>query len=222
MMPVTILSRVLAGLERTYKFKSSQKGAPNDMELDLPIQLVHDLSAEAAMGAGVGPANNGFWIANYGVLHVATGTITTTPDPFNPVTGANGFPSPIDARDLSIWMYDVWGYTSDGTDLSSITLQHYQASTAVGPSNAVGGPQVPQIIFRGTSESRNSILMLSTTSGVIAPRYPFRMLRGEGAATLDSYFKIISAAVGAGTVTNVLQLMLWLGPKGIAPPLFGK
>lgn len=218
-MPDTYLSRILKGLERMYQFPSAQKGAPSDVELDLPIQVVQDVDGLATMGAGVG-RQNGFWLWNVGITHVATGSIIATPNPFLPAVAGNGFPAIIDARDDSIWLYDIWGNSDDIGDVNSVMVSHAHGSIAVGPSNGVGGPQVWQPMFYATASNDSAFTPLSTAR--YFPTWPIRILRNEGGGAADSFMRFRSIADNAGTVTNTMQMMIWLGPKGVSPPVGGK
>ena len=81
-MATSILSRVLQSLQSIYSFPNAQKSAPGDIELDLPIQPVHDVSKLSHIGSALGPLA-GWWIGSTIHTHAAVGTITSTPSPYD-------------------------------------------------------------------------------------------------------------------------------------------
>lgn len=214
-----IFAGVLKGLERIYKFPSAQRGAPSDLELDLPIQCVHDMDSLATMGAGVG-RQNGFWVGGGQHAHVGVGTLITTPDPFNATVAANEFPDPIDARDWSIWIYDVWANADDNADFNYMILSMVQASRARGPWGSGTGSILRRNILDGSVVSDEAVI--GNTVNYNAVPMPFRIMRNEGGGVGDSFLRFVSAAKVAGTCNIAINYNFWLGPKGLAPPLFGK
>ncbi len=215
-MPEPILGPVLKALERLYTFRTAQRGAPDAMELSLPIQPVHNMDRLAAMGSPRG-RQNGFWIGGGQHVHTIVGGLVTTPDPFAPAINTNEYPALVDARDESIWLYDCWMIQNDPADFVIGSLDHVQGSTSRGPWGAGVGAIIDKPLLYGTAVFNEFV----TQTGTLNRWWPFRVLRNEGGGIGDSFLQFNTSAGVGGTLTVTMNYLFWLGPKGIIPPLGG-
>jgi len=132
-MPTRYLSTVLRGLEGIYSFVSSQRGAPEEVELDLPLQLVSDVSRMAEYGTGLGLLN-GWTNAAVNQVHTVTGDILTTINLAAPANALFGWPPTYDRDKFMPWLYGGWGSATEFADfVRAAILIRYQPEL-IGPA----------------------------------------------------------------------------------------
>jgi len=218
------LSTVLRSLERVYRFRSSQRTAPDELELDVPIQVVHDVSRMAQYGTGVGPKNFGFWIAAFQNVHTVTGNLTGTMQLDNPTNSLNGYPDTFSADDFQAWIMRAWMDSTDTGDMAGAQVIMGHSASSIGPTG-VAGVIANDIVVMGDGSapaanadgSGRTIIQNSEPSNWFHRPVPL-LQKEDGSAAL---MKFTSTADGAGTVTVDFNVLFWLGRKGATPPGFG-
>lgn len=210
-----ILGTLLKALERVYRFPSAQKGAPDSVELDLPIQTVHDLSNIAEYGSGLAPINDGFWVFTNRHVHAAGGTLVNTPTPFDtslPV--ANGFPANRGGgiTEMVWWFYNTWCETSSGGNYSSSRDYIVHGSATVGPY-VTGASLQKMLLHYWIGQQEGSCV--EDSDSLVWKQWPIRVLQNPS-STISAYWRCQSVSTGA---TNIdFNMMCWFGPKGILAP----
>jgi len=185
------------------------------MELELPIQLVHEAGREAVVGTGFGGAD-GFWVARDSVTHVAVGTIVTTLFPRAPTNALNGYPETWDQDKKQCWLYGMWGVCTDDADLLAVRNSLVRNFGCIGPSDALGTYPERQLLLYATV-STDSCLLWNSQTPVIP--YPLLMMEPPGHAVSNGPFlRLSSIADGAGTMEIIHNALLWVGAKGTPPP----
>jgi len=221
-VPSRYLSTVLVGLERIYRFRTAQRGAPEEVELDLPIQTVTDVSrlAERGTGIGYGFANAGFWCFTGSTIHVATGNLLVTFVPSNPTFSVNGFPQGgYDPVDFMAWVYGMWMDVNDSVDYKASNMFVQHAPTSVGPTAAT---QViaRQLVVTGdsvaaaTTGAFTTVELAGDAQNVVS--MPFPILQRSRAS--NASIGMNSQSDSSGTVTINHSGLLWIGQQGATPP----
>jgi len=99
-------ARVLGVLDRIYKFTSS-KTYTSKLDLNSPIQLVHDVSREAELGGDLGRFG-GWVLMGSTYAHVGASTENAVFEPYaNMVIAGNLTPYPITEDEIDIWLFDL-------------------------------------------------------------------------------------------------------------------
>lgn len=211
-------SRVLRLLDRLYKFA----GAPRitrDVELGLPIQLVHDVSREAELGAGIGI--EGGWVMHYEEveeLNAGGGTERRTADPWTDVDNAT-----VEALDnLDLWHFHFWANTDFVSMANVQTLEVLFAYPTTFPGVGAQRPYLPIAHYDGTWSASDdtaaaAIGVIGADTGAVfyesetgRIHRPFRIPR-------NSVFTY--QMVTGGICTAHCFHLMWAGPKGVLPPV---
>jgi len=199
------LAKPLSVLDRLYRFVEGQ--SPTQVELSLPVQMVHDVSRQAELGA----AAMGFFISGQDNVHAGVGTIEASWDPYQEV--AYLFPN---VTDLWVWLIAPWATIgANPSRLTSAVL-------------SVGYVPYGEMIVR-----RDRLLWVVTGSGswpiydqnVSPATLPNGCLGGSVpmffpvVITPGSTMRLVSVATDAVTVR--MEGLFWAGPVGVMPPAFG-
>jgi len=151
--------------------------------------------------------------------HVAAGDLSVDIDPFN-VLGTFGEP-PADRWDPNV--EDLWVLQSSafqtavtGAGVLGVVTWEWVAGNPVNPGF---GPTVPAptlIMFVNTlTRTVPSPLLGAATSAILA--MPFRVPdRTDG----SNLFRFASTQTGIGSTDVTGTLYCWIGPKGVAPPVY--
>lgn len=215
-MPDRILGPVLRTFEKLYRFPSAQKGSPSEVEMDLPIQVVHDASRLPVFSSAIAPINDGFWIQTGRHAHVAVGGLISTLSIFdNSLPVANGFPATLDKKETAAWYWDSWLMCSDGGDFNYgiDALQH--GSATVG--RYVSGASLQRRILHYWDDVVNTMGVQDSNERPDRPPYPIRLLTNPN-STVSAFWWIQTAADNAGTNNIDFNALWWLGPIGVGPP----
>lgn len=219
-MPNRILGSVLKGLETIFQFRGAQKAAPQEMELDLPIQVVADVSRIAGLGAGIG-FFQGFTVFGDVHSHVAVGDIVTTGFPRFPSTAQNGYVDKWDPRNYWGWIYDTWVGDNDDADVDSAFVALVQGQGSIGAINAGSPANVRFPLFAGPSLAVGVVEdnVIPNDNLQRGPSYPMPLLiRPTELSTNDPFLYFRSSSKNAGTVTITMNTLFWVGPRGALPP----
>lgn len=212
-----ILSKVLKALETVYQFPGGQKGAPESMELDLPIQVVHDASSSARIGRAPG-MSDGWWLLEDYHNHLGLGTLVTTPSLRTPgFASSNTYPAPYNKEDLQAWIYDSFVCMDDAGDFALAMSGLQFCNQAIGPVN-INGANTPRIpLYYGTAPVSTLVLKGSNQKAEI----PIPYITYPGGNANDSVLYNYSTADNVGTCGISIFTLFWLGPKGTPPPVKG-
>lgn len=216
-MATGILASVLRSLSNVYRFTSGGVSAPSEFELDLPIQGVHDLSTMAGLGAAIGPSD-GFWVQETEFTHVAVGTIIFNASMRFPATVYNGYP-PIPSYNpetQQCWIYQSWGYCTDDSDFNYMLISILHAESSIGPVGTTAVGILPHLIFRSTTVVRNLCL---PTHDMLEGRPTPILLAPQDTSATDAFLECVSVADTLGTTVNTCCNLIWVGPKGVRPPM---
>lgn len=217
-MATKILGSLLRSLENVYRFQSAQKGSPEEFELDLPIQPVHDLAEMAGFGAAIGPYD-GWWQMYENLVHAGAGTLIATQFPRQPTNALNSYPSTpaYVPEDYMPWCYRASAAVSTN-NLSYLmvgvepALPTFGVSDAASPTNF----QYPILYAEDTAP-------LSGTPTICIPDnksmnqspcpMPAQTAAGTGG---DAFIRFTSKVTAA--MTSYFNVLFWLGPTGMRPP----
>jgi len=221
-LPTRYLSGVLRGLDNIFNFRSSQRGAPEEIELDLPVQTVLDVERIASYGSGFG-VNAGWWIAATTHTHTVVGTLSTTLNPYRPAFSVNGYPVAVDMEDFMVWFYSGWAQNSQTADFDEATIGLLMQAATVGPSAAATFGMSASLMlawdsFRNSTPGIN-YMFNNQEPPTSSPHRPVPMPAISGdvqAATRPAVF-YTSVSLAAGTVTVLMNSLHWIGAK-LAPP----
>lgn len=198
------LRKVLQSLDRTYRFEGADK-APSQLEIGLPIQLVHDVSREAALGE----AGMGFTISGNDDVHVGAGTVESLSDPYQNLMFYYGGTT---NQDILVWLIDCWCTTS-ASILSSARL-------------SVGYVPWGSLIVRRDRLIRRWAGAEGIYDQNVAPAtFPYAgLINNNGVPDTTMPMPIFpgstmrqqTTVTGAGTVR--VEGLFWFGPIGTTPP----
>ena len=219
-MPSKILGRLLRPLDQVYRFVGAQKGAPEEFELDLPIQPVHDLSSMAAFRSASWPINDGLLNFTTRLVHAGASTLSTTPSPWSGSV-ANGFPTDRGGNypEICWWIYRTWVTASNAGFTRAIAMVIHGSAT-VGISSGVGASAKAEPVFFGDGGTPAGIatdyVVLSDSDDFInnVP-FPIRVMDNPS-GLIDSYMWVQSTSTGV--VNMDFNTKIWMGPSGVRPP----
>lgn len=211
--------RLLFLLDRLYRFPSGSKAAPDDVNVEGSVQLVHDVSRMAEMGAIVtDPGAAGFFSVDQDNVHAAGGeTVDNTVDPYGTLAATWGIP---DQR--WIWLYRVAGSASSNgtfgaTALATLTASVAKLGQAISRRDyliaAWGAANKAEIGSTLSATFPVSLTSLSTGPFSPAPQMqlPFPLFPG----TVLTWHTFATAA-NPGTIR--FEALCWIGPYGVYPP----
>ncbi len=205
-----IQRKVLTLLEALYRFTSSQDGAPSEFQLGLGITPVHDLSRMAQIGSAlINRDSAGYWLASIRAVHVAAGTINTNMNFVSPGTSGEGYI--FVERTHWVWLMESWCITNDNADFgeTNVALNAITNDFFIGPSEGVPS-SVIQLVQRWTATlgSGMGVPTLDPDHGSA----PVLILSPQDGVRFNS------VAINTGTVTNTLNMLLWIGLRNTFPP----
>jgi len=222
-MATRYLSGVLKGLDNIFNFRDSQKGAPGDVELDLPIQPVVDTSRIAMYGSGLG-SNVGWYLVSITNAHTVVGVLQVSVPVYSPAFSKNTYPATISKTDFMAWYYSCWATMTDGTDFNaaSVTLQHQ--SSSVGPTGITTFAVALEMMqrwneVRGTSGGVDIAAQANEppTGGPDRP-VPLPGIEGDPLAATRPAILFTTEADSNGTNTVTGNARIWVGAKLALPP----
>ena len=222
-MPVRYLSTVLRGLDGIYQFVSSQRGAPEEVELDLPIQVVSDVSRMAEYGTGLGLVN-GWTIAALIQTHTVTGQLLSFIDPATPTNALFGWPASYDRETFMPWVYNSWMTSDDNADFSAASAYIRYQIEMVGPAGTLS--TIQNLVL---SNYDGTVLVPTTTerfgTNLDSPSFesPMRPIpmpgRSGGISTVQPNLIYASISDSGGTISFDWNTLLWIGSRFANPPL---
>lgn len=205
-----IQRKVLTLLEALYRFTSSQDGAPSEFQLGLGITPVHDLSRMAQIGSAlINRDSAGYWVASIRAVHVAPGTLNVDMNFVTPGSSGEGYI--FVERTHWIWIMEVWGRTNDTGDFAeaNVSINPITNDFFIGPSEGIPD-SVASLIQRWTAAIGSGI-MIPTIEPEHGPS-PVLLLSPQDGVRFNS------VADNVGTVTNTLNMLLWIGLRNTFPP----
>lgn len=211
-MATAFTGRVLGILDRIFHFGGGSS-LPSKVELDLPIQVVHDVSRQSELGAGIGK-DDGYFIHQSNVLHVGPTTERYQTDPWETVAAI----TTIHPMALSLWLIYPMIFTQTGVLTRADVAMRY-------PLNFTGMPPaindhpfrvieatttvVPVNNFNDTGD--RNIYMSADGFSVRGLSQPVYFPRGA----------IVTVVETANNIIGIVDLLMWLGPRGARPPGMG-
>jgi len=215
-------ARALGVLDRIYKFTAA-KSFTTQLDLNAPIQLVHDVSRESELGSGEGIDRGYAVMASWGVNHAGASTQRYVIDPyFSIINGA----TPLDpnititAEQIDAWLISFAVVTSAAPQPATRFDFGYVLNGDLPPYSSESSPVV---FFHGLAGAANvtylpnyagtgSVYVLGEDLTVVQPpkaTLPFRFPH-------KGRVGIVSVSTGACDV--FVHALLWIGAKGTAPP----
>jgi len=214
------LSQVLQNLQKVYQFTTSQQTAPEEIELGVPIQLVHDVSRDSKYGSGPGQ-NEGYWLMHAANTHVIVGTLTLLISPTGPTNRLNGFPA-YDPDKFQLWVIRGWIDASDFLDFEEAGIFLIHSVTSIGPTGAAAAASANDAVMVVRGLAFNAIGGFPGRSNSNAPQSPQSnfdpiplLQRNDGAGAVIGF---TSTSDIGGTVAIDFNVLLWLGRRGATPP----
>ena len=197
-----VLKKALTALDRIYKFRSGQ-AAPQRMDLDSAITVVHDVSREAEIGVGE------LFLAGVDNSHAAANTQEGQFDPYTTVDGLFG-----ENSGMVCWLLSCWTTMNGGLFTeASITVNYVPWKNNIPRRDRM-------IAFYSGIES-------IADQGVAPATYPYAGVSGaNGGVTVltevpvivppGSNVSLLSKSAGAIVVRG--EALFWAGPEGVLPP----
>lgn len=193
-------------LDRIYGLIGGLRGV-SQLELKLPIQLVHDVSEQAERASGR------YWLALTQQTHVGAGTITDLVAPYlqnNPLA-RNGFN--VNLTNECVWFIDAWQEMVAGVGANfgggGVYLA-YNRTDLTGIRDAAlisdKGPNRWLIYWKP-----GYVYGQKTDDWLFAPKPPIRMYDGD---TLH----VQSTETGGVGITVNQSVLFWVGPIDAVPP----
>jgi len=202
------LKRPLKVLDFIYDFVGGFAGL-GEFADESAIQPVHDVSRESELGAALGGVSRmGYTLVTATDVHVATGFIRTTADPYNAFDNLA-----IPRNKGSIWVCGAFGTCDDSTDFTSYAVS-VTWPTFVGHSAgqeqliAFGNDAIQDVVGAGLFSVGDL-----ARSNIHASPFPLFVPQG-------GILNFASESDTAGTVTIRYGVVLWAGPSGARPPGF--
>jgi hypothetical protein len=207
--------RVLEILDRIYHFTGTV-ASTSRLDLNAPIQLVHDVSREAELGSAYG-RHEGFAIVGAQVTHVGASTAYTAVDPYATVIAWGGFdPGAQPTReDIGLWLMDVsvavlnGALTSLATSLDYPEMLPQTGTDNVFPLNYETFDTIPFCNYAGVGDR---IVMLPSLAGTVGTNYP------NFPRYLPYGTRIAFRTVTSGAEVIETRSLVWMGQKGTSPP----
>lgn len=207
-----IQERVLTALQRFYDYVPPDR-APSEIEVDLPVSVVHDVGPDARFATGAGPWQSGFFHITVSRNHSSVATITNVFTPHNPDNVFQGIPDPFDDQKSMMWLYAAGGQVNDAADFANASISLQTSGDSIGMSvNPVPTPH-EQLLFRSTI----------SFEGVMFPSFPWPgaggpipLIRRPGGN--DNTITFNSTSQAGGTVDISLGILVWLGSRFAVPP----
>lgn len=204
-------NRVLTALDNVYGFLT-EKRSVSSLQLEQPIQLVHDVSREAELGGGVGE-QGGFFIIQENFAFAGAAVDRNAYDVHALIEAEFG------VRDRSAYLLDFSGEIGGNTaQFTFLSAAHYPPVASY-PGNDYSSPQLVAyhesvVLVCDTTGAGSDTVTFPDPANIVAgySRFPVYLAPG---AILTVYV----SAGGAGGATNVrTTFLLWVGPKGVYPP----
>ena len=197
------LKKPLKALDFIYDFVGGWVGLGEFA--DSAIQPVHDVAREAELGSALGGLSRmGYTLLRAAHVHVATGTIRTTADPYNAFDNLE-----IPRGNGSVWISDVFAISNAAADFKNA------ACLVTWPTfDGFSQGDVQPLAFFDTpfGDVLAATLLLGAADGErLLCRMPVFVPDG-------SIIAFGSESDGAGTVTITQTVLVWAGPAGARPP----
>lgn len=207
-------NRILGVLDTMYGILGDK--APNDVETQTPIQLVHDVSREAEIGSGLG-INSGYFWDEYSL------TVDGVTHGSNNVWGKllAGFifeGAPPKVNEINIWFIAATAWLDGDNDITSLSaFLRFPVSTN---PDLVNQAYIPVFWSDGATlvtSTFGSLEYIAYTPG--GPTHFFEWASSGGRPLLIPRNTTMSVE-GNSTAPNVvkMQYLYWIGAKGTAPP----
>jgi len=208
-----ILTRVLTGVQKLYRWAPADRG-PGEIEIDVPIGLIHDVGPSAALGSGAGPWQNGYFIFTNTQTHVASGVLTVAVNLRNPARVFQGIPDIWDPE-LQFWILGAMADQSDTSDFGAASIVATQAGDAIGMSPALG-PTVPDETIFHANDSLGVAVFQTGAALAANINWPIAMIRRQTGNDPTVTFQSVSDNLG--TVVVNLGIKCWLGSRYVSAP----
>ena len=217
-MTTRYLSRVLRGIDSVFKFRPSQKGAPEDVELDLPVQTVLDVGPYANLGAGKFGVNYGWWVASTSNVHTVVGTLLQTMDLNNAFQNLNGYEAGWNEDELMAWIYRGWATCTLVSPFKTAQIIVQQPASSIGPGGAAAPATRQMILDADATVTMAGAPHIAAAEGepLMSSSFPIPILNRDDGS--NGFLVFGSEADATGIVTIVFNVLFWLGPKGAPPP----
>lgn len=210
------LSRALAALSGIYKFPGT-RSAPHAIELDVPVQLVHDVSREAELAAG-------FWAQASVILTTAgAGADTFASTLRDDFLGTTENQQLLRELGLTTGEVDVWLYgwhallaAADSGDFSRLRLG-IRVGTLIG--TGVVQQLVTYVAAQTAMVTGGALPLVTSTTGAELSTYGEQRLPILMQDRPDTAFLAQGNDDAGGDMTVTGFFRCWVGPKGSPPPL---
>jgi len=210
-------NRCLGVLDNVYGFLSARKSA-DSVQLQQPIQLVHDVSREAEVGSAFG-LHRGLAIVELTVTHGGATTELARLDIHNEILNSSSGPDPIDLqiqafRDFDVWLIDYTAANSAAVVTTAYVALNYPA---INPEAAVTYTVYPLALLDSDAHGWSNYTatglqrVLVMANQLVYPRIPRPIYIPPG-----TYFTSRSTTTGAASIEY--RLLVWVGRQGTMPP----
>ena len=207
-----ILKPVLRLLERLYSFPGAQAGAPVDIDIGLPIQVVHDVSRMSELGnASIVRASHGYWLASSTQSHSGAGGLTENLNLITPAVASEGWKMVEETH--WAWVVDVWGLSSAQSTFTSaqVLIDNVTNDFFIGPSTDQPD-SVERLLWRSVSVVTDG----TPVKNVLIPLTP--PLANFPALVLSPQDGLEFQSKASGAVAITENVLLWVGLRGTFPP----
>lgn len=209
-------NRVLQSLDRIYKIVGKQ--APNSIETSPPITLVHDVSREAGLGAGLGNHYGYFW-DDHEISAAMAGTEWDWETPGSRIESGFIFEEAPPSLD-SLWLWHIaCGISSDlavGTQLTGVRVA---LTWPPGESGMDGRRLFPLLVAEGVTAFGDAGTLGGDANVAFnngAAEDFFYYYDRPVPMAIHSTYTIRTTWSGSGS--QYFWHLNWIGPRGVTPP----
>jgi len=199
-------NRALGALQRIYGFLGGVV-TTSRADLEGQIQLVHDVSREAEVAAGVGGRiiTPGWWWLRDVHVHAGADTVLSSLNPYNAINTEQA-----NLPEFDLWLYDVGVWSVIDGRVSSANAVLWRLTPYPG-----GTVRVPQLLFVAAAAVSVANVTAAGTDSMglptagVAPAMP--LLIPENSI-------INSVSVSSGADDFYMCYLVYAAPRGVLPP----
>jgi len=209
------LYKPLGVLDRLYNLVGKQ--APNQVDVESPIALVHDVSRDAGLSSGFGNQGGYFWLQDNTHVHVGNDRLFSVMTPWGYI--AAGFMTEGRKPNMEdVWMWHISSFisTTDPTKVTEASIAVVLQAGQTGRTNDIYKPL--QDVTTGWGDYGNEAhddrvylgLSEDQTASMRVDERPFYLPK-------DSTYTFHSKT-SDGPCSFQFDIQGWVGPKGVPPP----
>lgn len=211
-------ARILGVLDGIYRFTAA-KTYTDKLDLNAPIQLVHDVSREAELGSGKGLWGGYATLVYWGVNHPGAGQLRYVIDPYVTLLQSATPLDPVQtflADQLDMWLISFQVHT----DTVNEPATRFTFTYVFDDVNPTTGEAYPVAFFEGSGGTTIVTDFPGTGSEyLLRPETNSDHLQCVKLPFLFPHTGRVAISSQAGAACNVfVHALVWVGSRGTAPP----